>query len=130
MTIRIHRITDTTDNMSIDYPRDWKSLLETTDRPNEAPIDTREADRRAFDLQLASLRGAVGEAGAVRLDKVAKVRAALAAGNYSVPAEAVAFKMLDAMLAREQERLRDDRRKRPRMGHRSLMRGRARRENC
>ena len=109
--------------MSIDHPHDWKTLLEATRMPHEAPIDGGDADRGAFDLRR-------DETGAVRLEKVAKVRAALSAGNYSVPAEAVAFKMLDAMLAREQERLREDRRKRPRVGHRSLLRGRARRENC
>jgi negative regulator of flagellin synthesis FlgM len=35
----------------------------------------------------------------VRMDKVAAVQAALAAGTYSVPASAVAAKMVDAMLA-------------------------------
>jgi negative regulator of flagellin synthesis FlgM len=34
----------------------------------------------------------------VRTDKVAGVQAALAAGTYSVPASAVASKMVDAML--------------------------------
>ena len=116
--------------MSIDHPHDLKTLLEATRTLHEAPIDASGADRRDFDLRVADLRGAGGETGAVRLEKVAKVRAALSAGNYCVPAEAVAFKMLDAMLAREQERLREDRRKRPRVGHRSLMRGRARRDNC
>ena len=116
--------------MSIDPPHDLKTLLEATRALDEAPVDEVEADRSAFDLHLGGLGRAGGEIGAVRLEKVAKVRAALSAGSYSVPAEAVAFKMLDAMLAREQERLREDRRKRPRVGHRSLMRGRARRENC
>lgn len=36
--------------------------------------------------------------GGVRLDKVASVQAALAAGTYSVPAGAVASRMVDAML--------------------------------
>jgi negative regulator of flagellin synthesis FlgM len=35
----------------------------------------------------------------VRMDKVAAVQAALASGTYSVPASAVASKMVDAMLA-------------------------------
>lgn len=114
--------------MSIDRSHDSKTLRESA--PHEASIDGSAADRGDLEHRLAGLHGADGEMGAVRLEKVAKVRAALSMGNYSVPAEAVAFKMLDAMLAREQERLREDRRKRPRVGHRSLMRGRARRENC
>jgi negative regulator of flagellin synthesis FlgM len=35
----------------------------------------------------------------VRMEKVAAVQAALAAGTYSVPASAVASKLVDAMLA-------------------------------
>ena len=34
----------------------------------------------------------------VRMDKVAAIQAALASGTYSVPASAVASKMVDAML--------------------------------
>ena len=116
--------------MSTDHPHDWKSLLEATGTLHERPFDAGEADRNAFDRCLAGLGTAGGECGAVRLEKVANVRSALSAGNYSVPAEAVAIKMLDAMLDHEQERLREDRRKRPRLGHRRLMRGRARGENC
>ena len=37
--------------------------------------------------------------GGVRMDKVAGIQAALAAGNYNVPASAVASKMVDAMMA-------------------------------
>ena len=35
----------------------------------------------------------------VRMDKVAAVQAALAAGTYSVPASALASKLVDAMLS-------------------------------
>ncbi|HZP05928.1 MAG TPA: flagellar biosynthesis anti-sigma factor FlgM [Terracidiphilus sp.] len=35
----------------------------------------------------------------VRLDKVAAIQAALAAGTYNVPASAVASRLVDAMLA-------------------------------
>ena len=38
----------------------------------------------------------------IRMDKVASVQAALAAGTYNVPASAVASKMVDAMLGGEQ----------------------------
>lgn len=38
----------------------------------------------------------------VRMDKVAGIQAALAAGTYSVPASAVAAKMVDSMLGSSQ----------------------------
>lgn len=37
--------------------------------------------------------------GGVRMDKVSSIQAALAAGTYSIPASAVASRMVDAMLA-------------------------------
>lgn len=116
--------------MSSDRPDD---LQEPTDLPDltgaldEAKVDAGEPDRDAFDLCLAGLGAAGNQTGAVRMEKVAQARAAISAGNYNVPAEAVAIKMLDAMLAIEQKRVLEDRRKRPRVGHRSLLRGRARR---
>jgi len=127
--------------MSIDLPDDpneemarphstrlMMARLNLSDELNETPIDDDEVDRDAFGLRLAGPGKVSRQTGAVRLDKVAKVRAALSAGTYCVPAETVAVKMLDAMLALEQKRVLEDRRKRPRVGHRRLMRGRATRQ--
>lgn len=117
--------------MSSERPDDLnepKAFPEPAGALRESPIEKGQSPRSAFDLCLAGLGATGDETGAVRLDKVAKVRAAISAGNYSVPAEAVAIKMLDAMLALEQKRVLEDRRQRPRVGHRSLLRGRARRE--
>ena len=50
---------------------------------------------------LSSAGSQVSQAAAndgVRLDKVAAIQAALAAGTYSVPASAVASKVIDAMI--------------------------------
>ena len=44
----------------------------------------------------------IGSEADVRTDKVAAVQAALAAGTYSVPASAVASKMVDSMLGGDQ----------------------------
>lgn len=119
--------------MSINFPHDLNedmALLEVNGELNEALADDGRKDQRAYGAGLGGgLRNARAEAEAVRLDKIKKVRAALSSGTYSVPAEAVAIKMLDAMLAFEKKRVREDRRRRPRVGHRRLIRGRARREN-
>jgi len=51
---------------------------------------------------LSSAGSEVSQAAAgsdVRMDKVASIQAALAAGTYSVPATAVASKMVDGMLS-------------------------------
>lgn len=59
----------------------------------------------AFDSDRATLSAAGSEVaqaavdGGVRADRVAAVQAALQAGTYSVPAHAVAAKMVDAMLS-------------------------------
>jgi hypothetical protein len=66
-------------------------------------------------------RSAIGEG--VRMEKVVAVQEALLAGSYSVPAKAVAAKMLDAMLTMERERLPGDRRRKARVGHRGLIYG-------
>jgi negative regulator of flagellin synthesis FlgM len=49
-------------------------------------------------LSSAGTQAAQSEGTGVRLDKVAAVQQALAAGTYSVPAKAVAGKVVDAML--------------------------------
>jgi negative regulator of flagellin synthesis FlgM len=49
-------------------------------------------------LSSAGTQAAQSEGTGVRLDKVAAVQQALAAGTYSVPARAVAGKVVDAML--------------------------------
>ena len=64
-------------------------------RPNqESPIQTGAGDEReqTYDAACAQLSLRVADAG-VRADKVAMVRAGLAAGSYNVPAWAVASKM-------------------------------------
>lgn len=58
----------------------------------------------------------------VRMEKVTAVRAALMSDEYCVPARAVAAKMLDTMLTIAGERALRERRKRRRVGHRTLIR--------
>jgi negative regulator of flagellin synthesis FlgM len=79
--------------------------------PSSAPASTRSgaqtgtADTRELSGDQATLSSAGSEVSlesasdGVRMGKVAAVQAALAAGTYSVPASAVASKMVDAMLA-------------------------------
>jgi negative regulator of flagellin synthesis FlgM len=57
-----------------------------------------DSDRATFSSAASEVsQGASGEG--VRADKVAAVQAALAAGTYSVPASAVASRVIDSMLA-------------------------------
>jgi len=57
-----------------------------------------DSDRATFSSAGSEVSQAVsGES--IRTDKVAAVQAALAAGTYSVPASAVASKLVDSMLA-------------------------------
>jgi negative regulator of flagellin synthesis FlgM len=60
-----------------------------------------DSDRATLSSAGSEASQAVSEEG-VRTDKVAEVQAALAAGTYSVPALAVASKMVDAMLGTAQ----------------------------
>ncbi|HKN21112.1 MAG TPA: flagellar biosynthesis anti-sigma factor FlgM [Terracidiphilus sp.] len=56
-----------------------------------------ETDRATFSSAASEVsQAALGEG--VRADKVAAVQAALAAGTYSVPASAVASRVIDSML--------------------------------
>jgi negative regulator of flagellin synthesis FlgM len=56
------------------------------------------SDRATFSS--AGSEAAQASAGSdVRMDKVASIQSALAAGTYNVPASAVASKMVDAMLS-------------------------------
>ena len=63
------------------------------------------ATEGAFDTDRATLSTAGSEVaqtagdGGVRMGKVAAVQVAMQAGTYSVPADAVAAKMVDAMLS-------------------------------
>src|SRR5208282_4128404 len=56
-----------------------------------------DSDRATFSSAASEVsQAALGEG--VRTDKVSAVQAALAAGTYSVPASAVASRMIDSML--------------------------------
>jgi len=55
------------------------------------------SDHATLSSAASEMAQAAGEDG-VRMDKVTAVQAALADGTYSVPASAVAAKMIDAML--------------------------------
>jgi negative regulator of flagellin synthesis FlgM len=55
------------------------------------------SDRATLSSAASEAAQSAGDDG-VRMDKVASVQAALAAGNYSVPASAVASKLVDSML--------------------------------
>jgi negative regulator of flagellin synthesis FlgM len=56
-----------------------------------------DSDRATFSSAGSQVSQAASSEG-VRSDKVASVQAALAAGSYSVPASAVASRMIDSML--------------------------------
>ncbi len=84
-----------------------RSLLGVSQPSTASPQQTRNApatETSALNADRATLSSAGSEVsqtavdGGVRADKVASIQAALAAGTYSVPASAVASKMVDAML--------------------------------
>jgi negative regulator of flagellin synthesis FlgM len=55
------------------------------------------SDRATLSSAASEVAQSAGDDG-VRMDKVASVQSALAAGTYNVPASAVAAKMVDSML--------------------------------
>jgi negative regulator of flagellin synthesis FlgM len=87
-----------------------KSLLGVPPASTSAP--QRGANTAASPSALTSDRATFSSAGSevaqtaadsdIRLDKVAGIQSALAAGTYNVPASAVASKMVDAMLGTKQ----------------------------
>jgi negative regulator of flagellin synthesis FlgM len=62
---------------------------------------TLSGDRATFSSAASEASLAIAEP-EVRLDKVAAVQAALAAGTYNVPASAVASKVVDSMIGAQQ----------------------------
>jgi negative regulator of flagellin synthesis FlgM len=83
-----------------------RSLLGVNPTASSAPQgkSSTSAASSSFDSDRATFSSAGSEASqgasgeGVRADKVASVQAALAAGTYSVPATAVASRMIDSML--------------------------------
>jgi|WetSurMetagenome_2_1015567.scaffolds.fasta_scaffold890330_2 negative regulator of flagellin synthesis FlgM len=85
-----------------------KSLLGTqasTPAATQQPKSSSTAGSNALGSDLATFSSAASEVSqtagdaSVRMDKVAGIQAALAAGSYSVSAGAVASKVVDSMLA-------------------------------
>jgi negative regulator of flagellin synthesis FlgM len=88
-----------------------KSLLGTAPTAPATPQQTK-SGAAAGGSALGSDRATLSSAGSevsqtaaesgVRMDKVAGIQAALAAGTYNVPASAVASRVVDAMLGGQQ----------------------------
>ncbi len=55
------------------------------------------SDRATLSSAGAGVAETAGESG-VRMDKVDEIRAAIAAGTYSIPASAVASRLVDSMM--------------------------------
>lgn len=75
-----------------------------TQQPKNSTVATGSAlgtDRATLSNAGSEVSQASAESG-VRADKVAGIQAALASGTYDVPASAVASKVVDTMLGREQ----------------------------
>jgi len=59
------------------------------------------SDMATFSSAASEVAQTAGDA-SVRMDKVAGIQAALAAGSYNVPASAVASKVVESMLSGQQ----------------------------
>ena len=70
-------------------------------RSGQPAGDTLSSDRATLSNAGSEVAQTAAE-GAVRTDKVAEIQAKLAAGTYDIPASAVAAKVVDAMLGRNQ----------------------------
>jgi len=85
-----------------------KSLLGVTPATQSGAQSVRSGSAARETAAAASDRATLSSAGSevaqaaadggVRMDKVASIQAALASGTYSIPASAVASRMVDAML--------------------------------
>ena len=89
-----------------------KTLLGTTPASGASTPQNRSVTSAGSESALISDSATLSSAGSevsltssgsdVRMDKVASVQAALAAGTYNVPISAVASKLVDAMLGGQQ----------------------------
>ena len=90
---------------SMDGLRSLLGVNPTDASAPQAKGSTAAAGSSSFDSDRATFSSAASEVSqaaagdSVRMDKVTAVQAALAAGTYSVPASAVASKLIDSMLA-------------------------------
>jgi negative regulator of flagellin synthesis FlgM len=69
--------------------------------PGAAAGSGLDSDLATFSSAASEVAQTAGDA-SVRMDKVAGIQAALAAGSYDVPASAVASKVVDSMLVSQQ----------------------------
>ncbi len=86
-----------------------RNLLWAPSSVSEQPVKSQTSSPRASlggdHATVSSAAAEVASASSesdVRLDKVAEVRTAIASGEYNVPAEAVAGRVVESMLARGQ----------------------------
>jgi negative regulator of flagellin synthesis FlgM len=74
------------------------TTLGASKQPSAATSTSDSAADRATFSSAASQVASTSDDASVRLDKVASIQSALAAGTYNVPASAVAARLVDSML--------------------------------